>query len=267
MAMSDRPLSGRIAVVTGAGSGLGAATARRLAEAGARAVLVGRRAGQLEEVAAAIVAAGGEARAMPCDLAVPADVVSLFAAVRAELGPVDILVNNAGSAPPIKNLLWMPDDQWDDTIAVNLTAVYAAVKAVLPDMLDRGEGTIITVSSLAAVRPNLLGGAPYGAAKAAVGNFMGYLRATYRHQGLRATTILPGEMDTPILDTRARPPTAEERARMIDPDAVAQVILLCCTLPAGTTVEEVPISPTFPRDQGPDIEISRHFGRPSTSET
>lgn len=251
----------RVAVVTGAGSGLGAATARLLARAGARTVLIGRRVEPLNEVVGTIAAGGGVARAMPCDLTVPADVAVVFAQVRTELGPVDILVNNAGAASAIKNLRWMPDEQWDGTIAVNLTAVYAAVKAVLPDMLDRGEGTIITVSSLAAVRPNLLGGAPYGAAKAAVGNFMGYLRATYRHQGLRATTILPGEMDTPILDTRARPPTAAERARMLDPEDVAQVILLCCTLPAGALIEEVPISPTFPRDQSPDIEISRDLGR------
>jgi len=156
----------------------------------------------------------------------------------------------------------MDDAEWTQTIAVNLDAVYAAVKAVLPDMLANGEGTIITISSLAAVRPNLLGGAPYGAAKAAVGNLMGYLRNTYRHQGLRATTILPGEMNTPIMDTRARPPSEAERARMMDPDDVARIVLLCCTLPARTMIEEVPVSPTFPRDQGPDIEISRSLGRP-----
>ncbi len=256
------PLAGKIAVITGAGSGLGAATARMLAAAGARTALIGRRIAPLQAVAEAIITDGGIALALQGDLTVPADVARMFAAVRAELGPVDILVNNAGVASPVKNLSWLPDEQWDTTIAVNLTAVYSAVKQVLPDMLERGAGTVITVSSLAAYRPNLLGGAPYGAAKAAVGNFMGYLRATYRQQGLRATTILPGEMNTPILDTRARPPSAAERARMLDPDDVAQIILMVCTLPARVLIEDIPVAPTFQRDQSGDIEISREFGRP-----
>jgi NADP-dependent 3-hydroxy acid dehydrogenase YdfG len=130
-------------------------------------------------------------------------------------------------------------------------------------MLARGAGTVVTVSSLAAVRPNLLGGAPYGAAKAAVQNFMGYLRATYRNEGLRATTILPGEINTPIMDTRARPPSPADRARMLDPDDVARVILLVCTLPARALVEDVAISPSFQRDQSGDIAISRELGRPA----
>ena len=89
-------------------------------------------------------------------------------------------------------------------------------------MLARGGGVIVRVPSLAAVRPNLLGGAPYGATEAAVQNFMGYLRATYRNEGLRATTILPGEINTPIIDTRARPPSVAERDRMLDPSDVAR---------------------------------------------
>jgi len=262
MADPSGPLAGRIALITGAGSGLGRATALRLAGAGARVVLVGRRAAALDEVVAEIKEAGGLAWARACDLSEAGAAAALVSAIRGDIGPVDILVNNAGAAPAIKNLRWMPDDQWHATLAVNLTAVYVLVQAVLPEMLDRGDGTIITVSSLAALRPNLLGGAPYGAAKAAVGNLMGYLRATYRNQGLRATTILPGEMNTPILDTRAPPPSAEERARMLDPDDVAQIILLCCTLPARALIEEIPVAPTYQRDQTPDIEISRNFGRP-----
>jgi len=136
------------------------------------------------------------------------------------------------------------------------------IQAVLPGMLAAGGGTIVTVSSLAAVRPNLLGGAPYGAAKAAVVNLMGFVHGTYRNNNIRSTTILPGEVNTPIMDTRVRPPTATERAAMVSPDDVARAILLACTLPQGTTIEQLVISPTLMRDQGPDIEISRWLGAP-----
>jgi NADP-dependent 3-hydroxy acid dehydrogenase YdfG len=164
-----------------------------------------------------------------------------------------------------KNILWIEQDDWDATVAVNLTAVYAMVRAVLPGMLNRGSGTIVTISSLAAERPNLLGGAPYGAAKAAVRNLMGYVRNTFRAQGIRAVTILPGEMDTPILKDRPNPPSAETRAKMVAPGDVADVVLLCCSLPPRTMIEEIVVAPTQLRDQSQDIEQSRTMGMPAKS--
>ena len=140
------------------------------------------------------------------------------------IGPVDILVNNAGSASKVLNARFLSEEEWNSTINVNLTAVFNLTQAVLPDMIAKREGTIITVSSLAALNPNLLGGAAYGAAKAGVKNFMTFLHNTYRNQGIRATTILPGETDTPIMNNRARPPLESERAMMLDPHDVARAM-------------------------------------------
>jgi NADP-dependent 3-hydroxy acid dehydrogenase YdfG len=260
--MTMGTLDGRIAVVTGGGSGIGRSTALQLAAEGAKVVVVGRRQAALAEVVSEIEAAGGNAWGRSVDLTQREDMVELVRWVEAEIGTVDILVNNAGASSRVRNIRWIDEDDWSATLAVNLDAVYVLVQAVLPGMLAAGGGTIVTVSSLAAVRPGLLGGAPYGAAKAGVRNLMTYLHATFRNDNIRATTILPGEVNTPIMDTRVRPPSAEERAAMVSPDDVAQAILLCCTLPARTTIEELVISPTLQRDQGPDTEISRWLGAP-----
>ncbi|MFT3821664.1 MAG: SDR family oxidoreductase [Rubrivivax sp.] len=255
-------LDGQVALVTGGGSGIGRATALRLAAEGARVVVTGRRPSPLDDVVAEIRAQGGQAWARPAHLESRDELQTLVQGIVRDLGPVDILVNNAGASSRVRNLLWVDPDDWDATIAVNLNAVYVLIQAVLPAMIAKGGGTVVTVSSLAAARPGLLGGAPYGAAKAAVSNLMAFVHATFRNQNIRSTTILPGEVNTPIMDTRVRPPTAQERARMVDPDDVARAILLVCTLPARTTIEQLVISPTFARDQGPDSEISRWMGAP-----
>jgi NADP-dependent 3-hydroxy acid dehydrogenase YdfG len=255
-------LHGKVALITGGGSGIGRATALHLAREGARVVITGRREALLDAVVIQVRAAGGQAEARCADLLQREALQALVKTVEADFGGIDILVNNAGASSRVRNLLFVEPDDWDATISVNLNAVYTLIQAVLPGMLARGGGTVVTVSSLAAVRPGLLGGAPYGAAKAAVTNLMGFLHATFRNQNIRSTTILPGEVNTPILDRRVRPPTLEERARMVDPDDVARAILLCCCLPPRTTIEQLVISPTYARDQGPDAEISRWMGAP-----
>jgi NADP-dependent 3-hydroxy acid dehydrogenase YdfG len=259
---AGKSLAGQVALVTGGGSGIGRSTALMLAAEGARVVVMGRRIDPLETVVAQIRAAGGEAWARQADLQSREQLQALVRWTEAEVGPVGILVNNAGLTSRVRNIRWIEPDDWESAISVNLTAVYVLIQAVLPGMLAAGAGTIVTVSSLAAVRPNLLGGAPYGAAKAAVANLMGFMHATFRNNNIRSTTILPGEVDTPIMDTRVRPPTAAERAAMVAPDDVARAILLACTLPQGTTIEQLVISPTLARDQGPDVEISRWLGAP-----
>lgn len=255
-------LEGQVALVTGGGSGIGRSTALMLAAEGARVVVMGRRMEPLEAVVAEIHAAGGQAWARQADLQDRGQLQALVRWIEAEVGAVGILVNNAGLTSRVRNIRWIEADDWEAAVSVNLTAVYVLIQAVLPGMLGAGGGTIVTVSSLAAVRPNLLGGAPYGAAKAAVTNLMGFVHGTFRNDNIRSTTILPGEVNTPIMDTRVRPPSAEERAAMVAPDDVARAILLACTLPQGTTIEQLVISPTRARDQLPDIEISRWLGAP-----
>lgn len=260
--MTTKALEGQVALITGGGTGIGRATALHLAREGAQVVITGRRARLLDAVVAEVRAAGGQAQSRPADLQSRDALRALVASIEADLGRIDILVNNAGASSRVRNLLFVEPDDWDATLSVNLNAVYTLIQAVLPGMLERGGGTVVTVSSLAALRPGLLGGAPYGAAKAAVTNLMTFLHATFRNQNIRSTTVLPGEVNTPILDSRVRPPTAQERARMVDPDDVARAIALVCTLPARTTIEQLIISPTFARDQGPDTEISRWTGAP-----
>src|SRR4030095_14766365 len=126
----------------------------------------------------------------------------------------------------------------------------------------RGGGPTITVVSMAAVKPGLIGGAPYGAAKAAARNLMGHVHNVLRNKGIRATTILPAEVDTPILDKRPLVPDAQARATMMQAEDVARAIVLCATLPPRTVIEEIVMSPTILRDQNPDIAVARDIGGP-----
>ncbi|MBZ3905578.1 SDR family oxidoreductase [Streptomyces griseiscabiei] len=255
-------LDGKTALVTGAGTGIGRETALMLAEAGATVVLVGRRRHVLDEVAAVVEGAGGTALTHPAHVENADDVRELVDRTRETAGPVDILVNNAGGASKAVDVRWTGEEEWNAVLGVNLTAVYLLTRAVLPDMLARGGGSIVTISSLAALRPTLLGGAPYGAAKAGVRNFMTYLHNTFRNDLIRATCILPGEVNTPVLDGRAVPPGEEQRAAMVQPQDVARAVLLCATLPPRTVVEELVIAPTRLRDTSADVEASRWIGAP-----
>src|SRR5262249_10516427 len=151
---------------------------------------------------------GGHAVARQADVVNHDEAVGIAEWTLATYGRVDVLVNNAGFASRVRSA-WVERDEWDQVVGVNLNAVYALTRAVLRGMVERGGGTIITVTSLAGLKPGLISGAPYSAAKAAARNYMQFVHATLRNRGIRATTIIPAEVDTPILDKRPFVPGAD----------------------------------------------------------
>jgi NAD(P)-dependent dehydrogenase (short-subunit alcohol dehydrogenase family) len=251
---------GKVVVVTGGGSGIGRSTALKFAGAGADVVVSGRRQAPLDETVSLIKSAGGTASAITVDQEDGQSVASFASAVLADHGKIDVLVNNAGHSSKVRSITRVSQEEWDSVLAVNLTGVYQMCKAIIPSMLEAGGGTIVTVSSMAALRPGLLGGAPYSAAKAGVTNLMGDINAEFSNQGIRATAVMPAEVDTPILSNRPLPPGEDARSSMMGPDDLADVIFLCAAMPHRTTVEQVVMSPTFKRDTSADLEAARNAG-------
>jgi NADP-dependent 3-hydroxy acid dehydrogenase YdfG len=257
-----KTLEGKTALVTGAGTGIGRATALMLAAEGARVAIAGRRKEPLEQVVAEIQRDKGTAVSTTCDLTRPHEARELGAWALKTLGAVDILVNNAGQSSFARSIRWIGQEEWDAVLGVNTTGVYALTQTVLPAMLERGAGTVVTVASMAALRPGGFSGTAYGVAKAGARALMQALHTELRNKGIRATTIIPAEVDTPILDKRPLPPDAQARATMMQAEDVARAIVLCCTLPQRTVIEEIVMSPTFQRDVSKDIAASYAAGAP-----
>jgi NADP-dependent 3-hydroxy acid dehydrogenase YdfG len=241
-------LAGKVAIVTGAGSGIGQAAAAALARAGANVTVVARSAEALARTVAEIEATGQQALAQPLDVSDWEAVEAAVAATVARFGRVDILVNNAGTNTPRRTLLEASLEDWRRVVDVNLTGAYLCVRAVLPVMRQQGEGTIINIASVAGKTATLLGGAAYSASKAAVLSLTQTINSEYRRHNIRATAISPGEVATPILDRRTVPPTAEERARMLQPEDLAAAIVFVASLPQRACIDDLLIRPTFLRD-------------------
>jgi NADP-dependent 3-hydroxy acid dehydrogenase YdfG len=189
-----RRLAGEVAVVTGASSGIGAATARELARRGAKVVLAARRAGELQLQVRAIEAAGGAALAVPTDVTDAAQVRRLVARARETFGQIDVLVNNAG-ALWLKRLTKTSAAEIDDVVETNLLGAILLTREVLPEMLARRSGAIIAVGSLAgrlAIEPL------YSAAKFGVRGFSLGLRRQLFGTGVSASLVSPGNIRTPM---------------------------------------------------------------------
>ncbi len=197
--MSERPLNGRRALVTGASRGIGRAIALALAEAGADVVVSARSVAPLEELAAHIGRMGRKSLALPCDVADPRQVAELASAVMDAWGGVDVLVNNAGVAGSHK-FLNHPDELWHQMLAVNLTGVYYVTKAFLPPMVAQKWGRIITIASIAG-KTGARYIAAYSASKHGVLGLTRSLAMELVEHHITVNAICPGYVDTPMTDT------------------------------------------------------------------
>jgi NADP-dependent 3-hydroxy acid dehydrogenase YdfG len=238
-------LAGQLAVVTGASSGLGRATARALARAGASVALVARTASDLAGAADEVRADGHSALPLACDLADADGLAETVRKARDESGPVRVLVNAAGTdAPgPVSEL---SVDAWDRVLAVNLRAVFLLSRLAVPDMIAAGQGTIVNVSSVAGKR-GWANASAYCASKFALTGFTQALGAEVRPHGVRACVVYPGAMATHwgtwSSEERPAQSSAGNAREALPPEAVADFIAWIATAPSHLVVDEAIVTP------------------------
>ena len=218
-------LSGAVAIVTGAGSGLGAAIAQALASEGAKCALAGRRREPLQAVADEIGATGGEASVIPTDVADEAQVAALVAETVQTFGCLDVLVNNAGLMRPA-SLTQTSTALWDEILNVNLRGAFILCRAAWPH-LQHSRGQIINVSSMAAVQ-GYLDEAAYCASKHGLNGLTEVLALEGKPHGIRALAVCPAAVETPLWDRDA---PADVRRRMMKPTQVAEMVRWLVTAP------------------------------------
>ena len=231
------------AVVTGAGSGVGQATALALVKAGWRVALIGRRENALADTIALAGADGPKMLACPCDIGDSTAVESTGRRILAKFGDVEVLVNAAGTNAPKRALevLSLPD--YHDMMNANLNGAYYCVQAFLPGMRTRGSGTIINVVSDAGKQASPKAGPAYVMSKFGLAGLTQSINAEERGRGVRACALFPGDIDTPLLNKRPVVPDAGSREKMMRPEDMAECVLLCINLPSRVIVEEMIIRP------------------------
>ncbi len=236
-----------VAWITGGGTGIGEACAKALARAGFHVVLSGRRDAELRRVRDHILANGGAAEVLALDVSDANAVDTAASAIRDRHGRIDLLVHAAGMN--IHKRAWRdvtPDD-FDALTRVNLNGAFYCCRAVLPIMREQHGGLIIAISSWAGRHPSAVAGAAYSASKHAMNALTETINIEEGRKGIRATALCPGEVATDILDKRPQPPSAEDRARMLQPEDIAAIVMFIATLAPHVCINDLLVSPTWNR--------------------
>jgi NADP-dependent 3-hydroxy acid dehydrogenase YdfG len=229
----------KTAVITGAGSGVGAAIAIALAKQGWRVALLGRRREPLESVAAQAPGA----LVIPCDVGQPEAVAAMGQRVLAEFSSVEVLVNAAGTNVPQRALEVLTLADYHEMMNANLNGAYYCVQAFLPQMRARGSGTIINIVSDAGKAASPKAGPGYVISKFGMAGLTSAINAEERTRGVRACAIFPGDIDTPLLAKRPVVPDATAREKMMQPEDLAECALLAINLPSRVIIEEMTVRP------------------------
>jgi NADP-dependent 3-hydroxy acid dehydrogenase YdfG len=233
---------GRVVWITGAGSGMGAAAARRAAAAGWRVALSGRRRGPLDEVAAAIAADGGEALVVPLDVGDRDAVGPARDAVLAAFGRLDGLVLAAGLNAPRRRWADQTMGEFDAIVATNLAGPVRLIDAALPSLRETG-GVVVIVSSYSAWSFAPVAGVAYSSSKKALAEIARTLNAQEAGSGVRACHLCPGDVATEFLRFRPNVPDAAAQAVMLTPDDVARTVQFVLDSPAHVRIDELVVSP------------------------
>ncbi len=233
----------KTAVITGAGSGVGRATAVALASQGWSVALVGRRESVLLETAGIAGEHGGKVIVCPCDIGDSTAVAAMGKRVLAEFGEVEVLVNAAGTNAPKRALEVLSLEDYHDMMNANLNGAYYCVQAFLPGMRARGSGTIVNVISDAGKAASPKAGPAYVMSKFGLAGLTQSINAEERGRGVRDIAIFPGDIDTPLLQKRPVVPDAEALAKMMRPEDVADCVAFCINMPAHVIIEEMVVRP------------------------
>jgi 3-oxoacyl-[acyl-carrier protein] reductase len=235
---NEQALSGQVAVVTGAGRGIGAAIARRMSTLGANVVLCGRSMKPLQATASQITALGGRAKVTQCDVTNLNSVQALAGFVEQTFGRTDILVNNAGVGAFAAPLHELTPEEWEKVLNTNLRGVYYCIRSFAPMMIRAKTGHIVNISSLAG-KNALPNGAAYAASKWGLNGLTYSVAEELRPYNIRVAVVCPGSVDTEL-----SPHAGKDLNKMLKPDDVAHIVAMLVTQAPQSFASEILLRPT-----------------------